>query len=128
MGFYQGNDFRKISGGMKGKARDKKKRELGSSPTYTVLSDEEVRIKERMMGGNTKVKLRYAIYANVVDPSTNTAKKVKVMGVISTPANKELARRRIIIKGSRINTEIGEALVTSSPGQDGVINAVLIKQ
>ncbi|MUN28735.1 30S ribosomal protein S8e [Sulfuracidifex metallicus] len=128
MGFYQGNDFRKISGGMKGKARDKKKRELGSSPTYTVLSDEEVRIKERTMGGNTKVKLRYAIYANVVDPSTNTAKKVKVMGVISTPANKELARRRIIIKGSRINTEIGEALVTSSPGQDGVINAVLIKQ
>ncbi len=128
MGFYQGNDLRKITGGMKGKKRDKRKRELGSSPTYTVLGEEEVRNKERTMGGGTKVKLRYAIYANVMDPSTNRAKKVKILGVIATPANKELARRRIVIKGAKINTEAGEAIVTSSPGQDGVINAVLVKQ
>ncbi|BBG24583.1 30S ribosomal protein S8e [Sulfuracidifex tepidarius] len=128
MGFYQGNDLRKITGGMKGKKRDKRKSELGGSPTYTVLSDEEIRVKERTMGGNTKVKLRYAVYANVINPADSTAKKVKVLGVIATPANKELARRRIIIKGARINTELGEAVVTSSPGQDGVINAVLVKQ
>ncbi|BDB97059.1 30S ribosomal protein S8e [Saccharolobus caldissimus] len=127
MGFYQGPDNRKISGGLKGKHRDKRKYELGSPPTFTTISSEDIRVKERVLGGNFKVRLKYAATANVIDPSTNTSKKVKILEVIETPANKELARRGIIIKGAKIRTEAGVAIVTSRPGQDGVINAVLVK-
>ena len=36
--------------------------------------------------------------------------------------------RNIITRGATILTEIGLARVTSKPGQDGVVNAVLIEQ
>ncbi|EWG07408.1 MAG: 30S ribosomal protein S8e [Candidatus Aramenus sulfurataquae] len=128
MGVYQGNDIRKISGGLKGVHRMKRKYEMGSPPTETKLSNKEEREIVRGFGGNLKVKLKYTTYANVVDPNTKTAKKVKVLAVLETPANKEYARRGIIVKGSKIRTELGVAVVTSRPGQDGVVNALLIQQ
>ncbi|WP_338599740.1 30S ribosomal protein S8e [Sulfolobus tengchongensis] len=127
MGFYQGPDNKKITGGLKGKHRDKRKYEIGSPPTFTTLSTEEIRIKDRVLGGNFKIRLKYASIANLTDPSTNSSKKVKILEVVETPANKELARRGIIVKGAKIRTEAGLAIVTSRPGQDGVINAVLLK-
>ncbi|AOL16195.1 30S ribosomal protein S8e [Sulfolobus sp. A20] len=127
MGFYQGPDNRKISGGLKGKNRDKRKYEIGSPPTFTTISSEDTRVKERILGGNFKVRLKYASFANLIDPANNTAKKVKILEVIETPANKELARRGIIIRGAKIRTEAGIAIVKSRPGQDGVINAVLVR-
>lgn len=128
MAYFQGNDLRKITGGLKRKHRDKRKFELGSPPTETKLSDKDVRVKERVMGGNIKVRLAYASYANILDPQTKKVKKAKILNVIETPANREYARRGIIVKGSIIQTELGKAKVTSRPGQDGVINAVLIKE
>jgi len=127
MGFYQGPDNRKITGGLKGNHRDKRKYEIGNPSTLTTLSAEDIRIKDRTLGGNFKVRLKYTTTANVLDPATNTAKKVKILEVLETPANKELARRGIIIRGAKIRTEAGLAVVTSRPGQDGVINAVLLK-
>ena len=53
--------------------------------------------------------------------------KVKIKNVVDNPADKHLARRNIITKGTIIDTEKGKARVTSRPGQDGVINAVLVK-
>ncbi|QGR18804.1 30S ribosomal protein S8e [Stygiolobus azoricus] len=128
MGYFQGNDLRKITGGLKHKHRDKRKFELGSPPTETKLSDKDVRVKERVMGGNIKVRLAYVSYVNILDPQTKKVKKAKILNVIQTPANREYARRGIIVKGSIIQTELGKAKVTSRPGQDGVINAVLIKE
>ena len=128
MGVYQGNDLRKITGGLKHRHRDKRKFEMGSPPTETKLSDKDIIVKERVFGGNEKIRLAYASFANVLDPQTKTAKKVKVLSVLETPANREYARRGIIVKGAIIQTEIGKAKVTSRPGQDGVINAVLIKE
>lgn len=128
MGVYQGNDLRKITGGLKGRRRDKRKYEMGSPPTETKLSNEEIREKVRTMGGNQKIKLKYAAYANVFNPADRSYKKVKILEVIQVPANREYARRGIIVKGARIRTEIGEAIVTSRPGQDGIINAVLVQK
>ncbi|QIW23021.1 30S ribosomal protein S8e [Sulfolobus sp. S-194] len=128
MGYFQGNDFRKITGGKKGKHRDKRKFELGSPPTETKLSSEELIEKERGMGGNIKIRVKYATFANVYDPQEKVSKKTKILSVIETPANKEYARRGIIVKGSIIQTELGKAKVTSRPGQDGTINAILIKE
>ncbi len=127
MSYYQGNDLKKPTGGKKAPHRKKRKFELGRPPTHTRLSEQDQRTIIRVKGGNTKVRLKRAAFANVLDPTTNKAKKVKIIRVIETPAHTEYARRGIIVKGAIIETEIGRAVVTSRPGQDGVINAVLIK-
>ncbi len=128
MGIYQGNDMKKISGGRKRPARGKRKYEMGRFPTFTTLSDRERRVKQRVRGGNIKIRLKEALYANVTDPETGESKKVRILSIESTPSNREFARRGIITKGSIIETEVGRARVTSRPGQDGVINAVLVKK
>jgi small subunit ribosomal protein S8e len=48
------------------------------------------------------------------------------MAVKSNPANPFFARRNITTKGAVVETEIGDAVVTSRPGQDGLVNAKLI--
>ncbi len=122
---------RKPSGGRKKPFSQKKKRHMGRFPadTRVVGEDaEEVRKKIRVKGGGIKVKLYYAKYANVYDPETKSFKKAKVLSVIENKANREFKRRQIITRGAIILTDLGEARVTSRPGQDGVINAVLIKK
>jgi len=129
MGVYQGNDLKKPTGGRK-RPHQKVKRKywMGRYPTFTRLSNRERREITRVRGGNHKVRLKEAVYANVVDPQTKTAKKVRILRVVETPANPHYARSGIIVKGTIIETELGRAVVTSRPGQDGVINAVLIER
>jgi len=129
MSYWQGRDLRKPSGGKIRPYRKKRKRELGSPPTLTILGEEsEVRKLERVFGGNKKVRLKAALYANVTDPLTHITKHVRILRVIDNPSNTDYARRGVITKGAIIETELGEARVTSRPGQDGVVNAVLIKK
>ena len=129
MGVYHGNDLKKITGGKKRRhVKVKRKYWMGRFPINTTLADKELRKIERVRGGNYKVKLRYAQYANVTDPRTYETKKVKILRVLETPANKELARHGIIVKGTIIETELGIAKVSSRPGQSGVINAILIPE
>jgi len=125
---YQGNDLRKITGGRKRPHRKKRKYELGWFPTHTKLSDKERRVIQRVRGGNIKVRVKEAQYANIVNPETNETRKVKILRIVETPDNREHARLGIITKGTVIETELGLAKVTSRPGQDGVINAVLIER
>jgi len=127
MGVWQGRSRRKPSGGKYKKAVKKRKSEMGREPTETLLAD-EVRIKIiRTRGGNRKVRLLRTNYANVMDPKKGICKKVAILNVVENEANKHYIRRNIITKGAIIETEIGKAKVTSRPGQDGVINAVLIE-
>ncbi|BCU68334.1 30S ribosomal protein S8e [Sulfolobales archaeon HS-7] len=128
MGVFQGSDLKKISGGEKRRYRGKRKFELGRPMTETTLSGQELRVKQRTMGGNFKLKLRYAVVANVYDPASKKSEKSKILQVIETPSNREYARRGIIVKGAKIKTEKGTAIVTSRPGQDGVINAILVSE
>jgi len=74
-----------------------------------------------------KFKLASSNMANVTDPTTQVTKKVEITGVIKNPSNVDFERRGIITKGTIIETTIGQAHVTSRPGQDGVVNAVLVK-
>ena len=129
MGVYQGNDLKKPTGGRKWPHQKvKRKYWMGRYPTNTRLAPSEKRKIIRVRGGNHKVRLRYATYANVADPETKTVKKVRILAVVETPANPNYARMNIITKGTIIETELGRAIVTSRPGQDGVVNAVLIKK
>ena len=54
-------------------------------------------------------------------------KKVKILTVKSNPSDPNYVQRNIMNKGATITTEIGDAIITSRPGQDGAINAVLLE-
>jgi len=127
---YQGRDLRKENGKIKSPNSKKRKANYGRYPTLTKISksNEEVRYIFKTKGGNYKVKLKSALYVNVLIPETKEIKRVKILGVIKNPNDKNLDREKIITKNAILNTEIGKVLVTSRPGQDGVINGILMKE
>lgn len=125
MSIWQGRALRKATGGRLKKSKSKRKFELGGEHKETTIGARKIHNADTR-GGNTKVKLTIAEFANVVDKKKGTCKKVKVLSVAQNKANQHYVRRNIITQGSVIETEIGDARVYSRPGQDGNINAVLI--
>jgi len=117
---------RKKTGGRRRIWRKKRKYERGGVPTETILGEPRIKV-ERVKGGNIKIRLLRADYANLYIPNENKVVKTKILRVVSNPSNRDYSRRGVITKGAIIETEYGEAIVTSRPGQDGVINAKLIK-
>ena len=75
-------------------------------------------------GGHVTAGVVFADYANVSD-SSGKAVKSKILRVKKSPANRDYERRGVITKGAVLETEAGEATVTSRPTADGVVNAVL---
>lgn len=118
---------RKKTGGRRRIWRKKRKYEMGRFPSETILGDRRTKII-RTKGGNVKVRLLREKYVNLVIPSQKKVEKTEILRVIENPANREYSRRGVITRGAIIETKFGRAIVTSRPGQDGVINAVLIEQ
>jgi small subunit ribosomal protein S8e len=75
-------------------------------------------------GGHVSTGVIFADYANVSDSSGKSTKS-KILRVKKSPANRDYERRGVITKGAVLETEAGEAVVTSRPTADGVVNAVL---
>ncbi len=129
MGVYQWRDHKKPTGGKKNwYYKVKRKYAYGRHFTPAIVHGEEERKKIRVRGGNIKIRVRRVAYAVVSDPKTGKAVKARILRVLETPANREYARRQIIVKGAIIETSEGKARVTSRPGQDGIVNAVLLKE
>ncbi len=129
MTIYHGNDLRKISGGRKGRhLKVKRKYLMGRFPINTHLGHEERHEIIKTYGGNKKIKVKLVAKANVIDPSTGKTQYVRIIRVLQNPASRDLERRGIITKGAILQTELGLVKVVSRPGQDGVINAILIKE
>ncbi len=78
----------------------------------------------RRRGGRVTSGLVHSDVANVSDQSGKTTKS-KILRVKRSPANRDYERRGVITKGAVIDTDAGEAVVTSRPTDDGVVNAVL---
>jgi small subunit ribosomal protein S8e len=116
---------RKLSGGKKRAYRTKKKYEAGGYPAETVLGESKRKVS-RTLGGNTKIKVLTEKFASVTDPKTNATAKSQIVRVVSNGANVDYNRRGVITKGAQIETALGLAVVTSRPGNDGVVNAVLV--
>lgn len=106
--------------------RKKRKRELERPRINTIIGTGLKLKKQRVMGGNTKLKLFSTQFINVTDPSNNKTTKVKIMRFESNLASKDLNRRHILTKGAIVSTELGNARISSRPGQHGVLNGVLI--
>jgi len=117
---------RKPSGGLyKSKGRKKKQYELAGIPGLPTVKARKTRIL-RTRGSNRKVRLLSSDSANIFNPKTNKYAMAKIKTVVDNPANRHFIRRNIMTKGSIIDTELGKARITSRPGQDGAINAVLV--
>jgi len=125
MSVWQGRSKRKSTGSRLKHRRSKKKFELGGEPKETKIGARKTSVAD-VRGGNQKLRLTVAEFANVLDKKEGLCKKVKITSVAQNPANPHYVRRNIITKGAIIETESGSARVLSKPGQDGNINAVLI--
>jgi small subunit ribosomal protein S8e len=102
----------------------KRRYEKGSFPTETVQGEPRKK-SVRRRGGNVKIRVLSVNQANVSDPSTGKTEKVEIVRVVRNPANVDYNRRGVITKGTVIETPLGTARITSRPGQDGIVNAIL---
>jgi len=118
---------RKPTGGVRVPNRGRRAYEQHGYPADTKIGQEE-RFLKRCKGGSYKVKCVSTSYANVVDPVSKQTRRVKILKLLSNPASRDLTRRGVITKGAVLETELGQAKVTSRPGQDGVVNAILVKR
>lgn len=116
---------KKSSGGRKRAYRGKRRFERGSFPVETTLGEPKRKIVQGR-GRSIKVKVLRDKYACVTDSKSGKTEKVEIKRVVKNPANADYNRRGVMTKGAIIETPKGLARVTSRPGQNGVINAVLI--
>src|SRR3989338_1134076 len=121
----QARSRRKVSGALYKKFRKKRAYEVARTPSLTKL--EKPRRKQlKGLGGHVKQRLLSGDVANVVDSKTKPSRIMKIRTILESPANRNYVRRNIMTKGTIIETEAGKARITSRPGQDGTINAVLL--
>jgi len=123
---WQGKSTRKMTGGRLIPSRGKMRHELGRGATESRLGEAR-QIDVRVRGGKKKVRLFQCDIANVTNPKTGKTKAAKIETVELNPANQHYVRRNILTKGAIVKTKLGKARITSRPGQDGVVNAVLVE-
>ncbi|VVB66951.1 30S ribosomal protein S8e [Candidatus Norongarragalina meridionalis] len=117
------------SGGKRRSMTDKRLSQYGGFFGRTRVAKEggkEVRKSFKVIGGGRKTVAKYVLFANISTPQG--VKKAKIMTVTECSANRHYARENVVVKGSIIKTDLGDARVTSRPGQDGVVNAVLLQK
>jgi small subunit ribosomal protein S8e len=127
MAISQGKSTRKTTGGRYIANHGKRKSELGREPANTRLDEKRLR-KIRTRGGNEKLRLASDSKMNLIDPDTNKAATVEIITVLENSADPNYVRRNIITKGAIVETSAGKAKVTSRPGQDGILNGILINE
>ena len=117
---------RKLTGGRKVAMRGRRKFEIDRYPNEAVVGPTQI-VARRTRGSNVKAAFKTAEFANVIDKEAKKVTKSKILKVSKNPANRDYERRGVISKGAVIETESGTAVVVSRPGQDGVVNAILVK-
>jgi small subunit ribosomal protein S8e len=124
---WQGKSQRKPTGGRRRPQRKKRKFEISRELSQTVVAKEERREILRVRGGNEKVRVLGTARVNVVNPKTGKVERADVVTVKQNPANPNYVQRNFVNRGAIVETSVGLARITSRPGQDGVINAVLVE-
>lgn len=123
----QSRSRRKSTGGKLNPGRKRKRFELGSDPTWTLLGPRRA-ARERTRGGGVKVRLLGADTVQVMDPRTGRTTQAKIVTVVSNPANPFFQRRNILTRGAVLQTDKGRVRVTSRPGQEGSVAGVLLDE
>jgi len=125
MAISQSRSKRKTSGGRYIKYRKKRLHELGNLPRLTKLGAKKVRSIKGKFNSYKKVLLS-TDEINVYNPKNKKYSKVKIITIVENPANRNFVRRNIMNKGAIVKTELGNAIITSRPGQEGIVNGTLI--
>ena len=118
---------RKLTGGRKVAMRGRRKFEIDRYPNEAVAGPTQIITRRSRGNKNNKVAFKTAEFANIIDQENKKATKSKILRVTKNPANRDYERRGVISKGAIIEIENGTARVVSRPGQDGVVNAILVK-
>ena len=117
---------RKISGG---RYKPLLKRSGNQHQLPSLVSIGKRRIKRiRIRAGKIKLRLLTMSIVNLYDPFSKKHFLAKIESVVESPSNRNFIRRNIMMKGSVIKTDKGLARITSRPGQEGSINAVLLRK
>ena len=121
----QARSRRKASGGRNKSTLSKRTHMLGRSATLTKIGEKK-KTAVPTKGGSIKQRLFSENTANVFNPKTGKYETATIKTVLESAANRNFVRRNIITKNTIVQTDKGKAKITSRPGQDGVINAVLL--
>ncbi|MCL2550313.1 MAG: 30S ribosomal protein S8e [Methanimicrococcus sp.] len=124
---WQGTSKRTYTGGKCIASRSKRKFEIGREFAETRIGPAKNK-NVSTRGGNRKVRLLSDRLINVTDKKTGKTQRATAVTVTDNAANKHYIRRNIMTKGTIVRTDIGLVKVTSRPGQDGVINGVLLNE
>ncbi len=115
---------RKITGGKRKAYRGKRRRERKAQPRVVEIGTLVTKTR-RVRGGNI---ITYVVRADKVNVATpDGTKNVKIISVVSNPANRDYERRGVITKGAIVATELGNVRITSKPSKNGALSGVLIK-
>ncbi len=117
---------RKVSGGLYHYFRSKKRFELAGIPAETKLDATVRKRAVRGQGGHYRQKI---LSTNLITVSNQQGKttKTEILNVIENPANPHLVRRNIMTKGAVVETKLGKVRLTSRPGQEGMVQGVLVQ-
>ena len=125
MAIWQGKSKRKPTGGRLISSRAKRRFEISNELQDTKIGTSQNKLA-RTRGGGSKLRVLRGEHAIITDSGKGKSFKSTIQEVIENPANLNYVRQNIITKGAVIMTDAGKARVTSRPGQNGSINAVLI--
>lgn len=114
---------RKSSGGRYHAHRKSRKYEAGGEFTGTIVGNKEIR-KQDGRGNDEKNRVKRITTVSLSNDGETAP--AEITAVLENPANPDFVRRNIITKGTIIDTDQGKAKVTSRPGQNGTVNAVLV--
>ena len=118
-----GDSTRRRTGGRRRRSSDRKKHQVGGEPTETTVGEQRLKTVDAR-GDVRKVRALQTDVANVADGGETV--QTEIENVVENDADPNYARRNIVTKGAVIETGEGRARVTSRPGQDGQVDAVIL--
>ncbi len=125
MGIWHRKSGRTSTGARRKRFMGKRKHEMGRTPTETLMGEPKLRVVDSK-GKVKKTPVLRINYVNVTDPKKNETFRAEIQDVEENSASMDYQRRKVITRGTIVKTDKGRAKITSRPGQDGTLNAVLI--
>jgi len=114
----------KVTGGRRHPLRSRRKYEIDRFPNEASIG-KQITITRKVRGKNIKTAIKTIDSVNLAIDSK--IKRVKIIKVLENATNNDYQRRGIISKGAILETEEGKCRIVSRPGQDGTVNAILVK-
>jgi len=116
----------KITGGRRHPLRTRRKYEIDRYPNEAI-NGAQMTITRHVRGNNRKTALKSIDFVNLATGDAKV-KKTKILKVIENTTNNDYKRRGIITKGAILEIQEGKCRVISRPGQNGIVNAILLKE